>query len=95
MFDSHIKPIFVDGQYPTAVVNAIKQAKDAYAEKLTFSKEESDEILHSSDFFGLNHYYSVITNKCDVDDSCRYGYKSFSCPNWPQAGPYWLKVRNI
>ena len=85
------KPIFVDGQYPEHVVDVIKRAGDAHAEVLSFSQDESSQILHSSDFFGLNHYYSIITNKCEFSDTCRYGHSSFSCPNWPQAGPYWLK----
>ena len=86
--DTLFKPIFVDGKYPEQLVNAVQQAGDAHTDVLTFTEDESKDILGSSDFFGLNHYYSMITTACE---ECKYGFDSFSCPNWPQAGPYWLK----
>jgi len=85
------KPIFVDGKYSEEMVKGIQNAGDAHADVLNLSSSESAMILGSSDFFGLNHYYSVIAENCNEGSNCPYGYATFSCPNWPQAGPYWLK----
>ena len=57
-------PIFIDGKYPEVMRRKIdeKSAASGFPESRLpqFTEEESLEIMHSSDFFGLNHYTSSL-----------------------------------
>ena len=80
-------PIYLTGQYPISVLETHKN----YLKALT--KEESDDLKGSSDFFGLNFY----TARYVSDPGYPYGFEqrttdSNGTPIGPLADATWLYV---
>lgn len=66
-----------------------------------FTKNEIQRIRGTADFFGINHYTSVLVTKNDYNNSAMFPVPSFQHdkavvetqdPEWPGSGSEWLKV---
>ena len=97
-------PIYVDGKYPEIMrskIDAKSEAQGFLESRLPqFTEEDSQEILGSSDFFGLNYYTSDLVYKTPVEeiDHAALGWATdsdvteFKDSKWYAAASSWLKV---
>jgi len=94
-------PIFVDGAYPEVMREKIdaKSELQGFPESRLpeFTAEESNEILGSSDFLGINFYTSTIVYPRPGDISTPSYYEDkdvggYPDPNWYRASSSWLYV---
>ena len=97
-------PIYVDGKYPEIMrskIDAKSEAQGFLESRLPqFTEEDSQEILGSSDFFGLNYYTSNLVTKTPEDeiDHAALGWATdsdvtdFKDSKWYAAASSWLKV---
>ncbi|XP_053375783.1 uncharacterized protein LOC123534954 isoform X1 [Mercenaria mercenaria] len=94
-------PIYVNGDYPDIMKQQIdRRSKEQGLNKSRlppFSEEEKRLINGTYDFFGLNHYTSVLVShhKCNISDSsynCDRELNEDKDPNWLGSGSDWLKV---
>lgn len=99
-------PIFsANGDYPQVMIDRIAAMSMQEGFKRSrlpqFSHDEIERIRNTSDFFGLNHYTTVLVHRNDRNNSANYPVPSFNHdmgivesadPKWPTSGSVWLRV---
>lgn len=99
-------PIFsLNGDYPQVMIDRISAMSMQDGLKRSrlpqFTHEEIERIHNTSDFFGLNHYTTVLVTRNDRNNSANFPVPSFehdkgivesADPNWPKSGSEWLRV---
>lgn len=69
-----------------------------------FTHEEIARIRGTSDFFGINHYTTVLVSRNSRNNSANFSVPGFNHdmgvveeadPNWPTSGSIWLRVSKI
>jgi len=82
-------PIFVNGNYPSSVTSTLAQVGINLPQ---FTAEEIQRNNQSADFFGVNHYSTVLVEPCSIGSpNCPFGFQESVCANWPTSGSDWLK----
>lgn len=92
-------PIFVDGDYSSALKTQIEEKKKECplfepARLPVFTAEEKKRIKGTSDFFGLNHYTSRLVN--NSNGGCNPGpegvgdFEAHVDPSWATTGSEWI-----
>uniref|UniRef100_A0A3P8SA68 Lactase n=1 Tax=Amphiprion percula TaxID=161767 RepID=A0A3P8SA68_AMPPE len=92
-------PIF-KGDYPEIMRTTIRERSLAaglpQSRLPEFTPEEIQRINGTHDFFGLNHYTSVLAFHIDVGDSQDYdsdrGTATMSDRTWLETGSAWLRI---
>ncbi|KAM7335854.1 hypothetical protein ACRRTK_004347 [Alexandromys fortis] len=94
-------PIFKNGDYPEVMKTRILER--SLAENLTksrlpeFTESEKKRINGTFDFFGFNHYTTVLAYNLDYPadissfDADR-GVATTADSSWPDSGSFWLKM---
>ncbi|XP_011181761.1 myrosinase 1 [Zeugodacus cucurbitae] len=99
-------PIFSkDGNYPQVMIDRIgnlsKEQGFTRSRLPEFTAEEVRRIRGTADFFGVNHYTSLLVTENDQNNSMNYSKPSFDDdkgviedqdPNWIASSLDWLKV---
>ncbi|XP_008831881.1 lactase-phlorizin hydrolase [Nannospalax galili] len=94
-------PVFNNGDYPEVMKTRIRDRSLAAGLNKSrlpeFTESEKRRISGTFDFFGFNHYttvlaynlnYSAAISSYDADR----GVATIADPSWPDSGSFWLKV---
>nr|BAF94233.1 Lct [Rattus norvegicus] len=94
-------PIFKNGDYPEVMKTRIRDRSLAAGLNKSrlpeFTESEKSRIKGTFDFFGFNHYTTVLAYNLDYPaafssfDADR-GVASIADSSWPVSGSFWLKV---
>ena len=99
-------PIFSkNGDYPQVMIDRVSAMSKLQGYKKSrlpqFTHEEIERIRNTSDFFGINHYTTVLVSRNDRNNSANFTIPSFNHdmgviesvdPKWPTSGSVWLRV---
>lgn len=92
-------PIFVDGDYPATLKSQIEQKREECtssepARLPVFTSAESQRILGTADFFGLNHYTSRLVSShvggCTPGPEGVGNLQAEVDPSWPLTASDWI-----
>ncbi|XP_077176319.1 lactase/phlorizin hydrolase [Paroedura picta] len=90
-------PVFKTGDYSELMKRRIQERSQGQSRLPQFTEEEKQRIKGTFDFFGLNHYttilaynlnYPAIISSYDADR----GVASITDRSWLGSGSFWLKV---
>ncbi|XP_015272598.1 PREDICTED: lactase-phlorizin hydrolase [Gekko japonicus] len=90
-------PIFKTGDYSEVMKRRIRERSQGQTRLPEFTEEEKKRIKGTFDFFGLNHYTTVLASNLDYPafissyDADR-GVASIADRSWLGSGSFWLKV---
>lgn len=99
-------PVFSkNGDYPQVMIDRIsahsKQQGFKRSRLPQFTPEEIERIRGTSDFFGINHYTTLLVTRNDRNNSANYPIPSYMHDmgvvetvndDWPTSGSEWLRV---
>uniref|UniRef100_A0A8C3YNR0 Lactase-phlorizin hydrolase n=1 Tax=Catagonus wagneri TaxID=51154 RepID=A0A8C3YNR0_9CETA len=94
-------PIFKNGDYPEVMKTRIRDRSLAAGLSKSrlpeFTESEKRRINGTYDFFGFNHYTTVLAYNLDSDSSISSyeadrGVASITDRSWPDSGSFWLKM---
>ncbi|KAK7499139.1 hypothetical protein BaRGS_00009686, partial [Batillaria attramentaria] len=89
-------PIYVNGDYPQVMKDLVSNASQPGNSRLpVFTQQEKDRIVHTFDFFGLNHYTTNLVTRAYNTDPSYFNDRRVAeskHPSWITSGSSWLRV---
>ncbi|XP_053113949.1 lactase/phlorizin hydrolase isoform X2 [Hemicordylus capensis] len=90
-------PIFKNGDYSEVMKQRIRERSQGQSRLPVFTESEKQRIKGTFDFFGLNHYTTILASNLNYPalitsyDADR-GVASITDRSWLGSGSFWLKV---
>ncbi|XP_060113412.1 lactase/phlorizin hydrolase [Heteronotia binoei] len=90
-------PVFKNGDYNEVMKRRIQERSQGQPRLPEFTEEEKRRIKGTFDFFGLNHYTTVLASNLNYPDfissyDADRGVASIADRSWLGSGSFWLKV---